>query len=107
MTATFGTLTYEQRTFYEMAMLDRAVPSFTHLHFGQRGVSPITSLPEHAGATIDWRLFNSFSAVTTALTEGETPASQDISITNATATVAEYKLLGPVLFKFSLNIGKA
>jgi N4-gp56 family major capsid protein len=90
MTSTFGVLTTQQRTFYEMQLLDRATPNFLHLAFGQRGVSPITALPEHAGATIDWRILNSFTAVTTALTEGSTPASMDMSMSNLTATVDEY-----------------
>jgi len=90
LSAKYDDLTYEQRTFYELSMLDRAVPPFTHLFFAQRGVSPPTMLPEHKGAVIDWRLLGALTAVTTALTEGETPSATDITITNKTGTVAEY-----------------
>lgn len=89
-TATLTTLTNEQRTFYEMNMLLRAVPSFTHLTAAQLGVSPVTQVPENGGDTINWRLLASLPAVTTPLTEGVTPESQDISITSVTATVREY-----------------
>jgi N4-gp56 family major capsid protein len=88
--ATLGTLTNEDRTYYELAMLPRAVPSFSYLHHGQVGIHPPTTLPENKGDAIDWRLLNSFTAVTTALTEGVTPDSQAISITNSSATVTEY-----------------
>lgn len=89
-TATFGVLTAEQRTFYELAMLPRAVPPFSFLHVGQVGVHPPTELPENQGDTINWRLLGSFTAVTTPLTEGITPDAQDISITSTTGTVSEY-----------------
>lgn len=88
--ATFGALTAEQRTFYEMEMLDRAVPAFLHLNFGLRGFHPVTQVPEHAGATINWRVFGAFTAVTTPLTEGVTPNPEEIAITADTATVSEY-----------------
>lgn len=89
-TATYGVLTAEQRTFWEMAMLPRAVPPFSYLRFGQEGIHPQTNLPENSGDVINWRLMASFSAVTTALTEGITPNAEDISITSTEGTVAEY-----------------
>jgi N4-gp56 family major capsid protein len=90
MTATYGTLTAEQRSFYELTMLPRAVPPFSHLYFGQRGVHPPTTLPENKGDTINWRLLAAFSVVSTPLTEGITPDAHDISISAITGTVAEY-----------------
>lgn len=88
--ATYTALTAEQKTFYEMKMLDRAVPQFMHLFWGQQGVHPVTQLPENEGDTINWRLMGALSAVTTPLTEGVTPSAQEISITSTTATVSEY-----------------
>ena len=46
-TATYGLLTAEQRTTYEMTMLPRAVPPYSYLHFGQVGIWPPTMLPNH------------------------------------------------------------
>lgn len=89
-TATYGGLTAEQRTFYELAMLPRAVANFVHAYWGQVGVHPKTEIPQHKGDTINWRLLSSFSAVTTALTEGVTPSSQSLTLTSVTGTVAEY-----------------
>lgn len=88
--ATYAALTAEQRSFYEMKMLDRAVPNFIHAFWGQQGVHPVTQLPENKGDTINWRLFGALTAVTTPLTEGMTPSAQEISITSDTGTVEEY-----------------
>lgn len=49
-TAKYGELTTEQRLFYEMELLERAVPNFLHLWFGLQGsVFPTTALPENKG----------------------------------------------------------
>lgn len=89
-TTTYDALSNEQRTFYELEMLPRAVPSFSFLHFGQTGISPVTNIPENKGDVINWRLLAPFAAVTTALTEGVTPNEHDITITAITAEVEEY-----------------
>ena len=89
-TATYGSLTAEQRSFYEMALLKRAIPPFTHLYFGQTGVHPPTMLPENQGDAIQWRKMAAFSAVTTPLSEGITPDSEEISITSTSGTVDQY-----------------
>jgi N4-gp56 family major capsid protein len=47
-------------------------------------------LPENQGDTIQWRKMAAFSAVTTPLTEGITPDSEEISITSTTGTVDQY-----------------
>jgi N4-gp56 family major capsid protein len=90
-TATYAVLDVEQRVFYELNMLERAVPNFLHLWFGMEGsVFPVTILPENKGHQIQWNKLSAFTAVTTALTEGVTPDPQDITITSTTGTVAEY-----------------
>jgi N4-gp56 family major capsid protein len=89
-TALYGDLTAEQRKFYELQMLPRAVPPFSHLYFGQSAISSVTDLPENKGDKIDWRLLAPFAAVTTPLNEGVTPNEQNISISNKEATVEEY-----------------
>ena len=90
-TATYAVLTEEQRVFYELNMLQRAIPNFLHLWFGMEGsVHPVTILPDNKGHQIQWNKLSAFTAVTTALTEGVTPDPQDITITSTTGTVAEY-----------------
>ncbi len=88
--ASYGLLTAEQRTFYQLAMLPRAVPPFSHLYYGQTGVHEPTQLPENKGAVINWRKLGAFTAVTTSLDEQLNPEPQDISITAVTGTVEEY-----------------
>jgi N4-gp56 family major capsid protein len=90
-TATILELTDENRTFYELLMLKRAIPNFLHLWFGMEGsVHPVTIVPENKGSTISWNKLSAFTATTTALTEGVTPEPQDLTITATTAAVAEY-----------------
>jgi N4-gp56 family major capsid protein len=89
-TAKLGVLTDEQRTFYELKMLARALAPTVHLYLGQVGIHPPTMLPEHKGYTISWNKMSALTSTTTALTEGITPASEDITITATTGTVAEY-----------------
>ena len=48
---------------------------------------------EHKGHQVQFRKMAAFSAVTTALDEGVTPESQNISITSTTATVYEYGIM--------------
>ena len=51
--ATYGALTTEQRVFYELNMLNRAVPNFLHLWFGLEGsVWPAVTLPLNSGHQI-------------------------------------------------------
>lgn len=90
-TATYGALTTEQRLFYELTLLERAIPNFLHVWFGMAGsVHPVTSLPENQGDQVQFNKLLPFSAVTTPLTEGVTPDPQDITVTTVTGTVQEY-----------------
>jgi N4-gp56 family major capsid protein len=90
-TSTYAGLTTEQRLFYEMNMLERAIPNFLHLFFGLQGsVHPVTTLPLNKGHQIQWNKLTALSAVTTALAEGITPEPEDITVTTATDTVSEY-----------------
>ena len=90
-TVTYAALTTEQRVFYELNMLKRAVPNFLHIWFGMEGsVFPVATLPLNSGHQIQWNKLSSFTAVTTALTEGVTPEPQSITETTVTGTVREY-----------------
>lgn len=88
MVATYSGLTAEQRTFYELTLLEMAKKNLPHAAFGQLGIS--TTIPKNQGMTISWRRFNALSPATTPLTEGTTPAGSDISVTSLTAAVQMY-----------------
>lgn len=88
---TYGALTTEQRVFYELNLLKRAIPNFLHIWFGLEGsVWPVSTLPLNSGHQIQWNKLAGFTAVTTPLTEGITPEPQDITVTTVTGTVREY-----------------
>jgi len=64
----------------------RAVPLFLHTRYGQ-----VKDIPQNSGSsTIKFRRYGNLSAATTALTEGVTPAGSAMSVTDITATVAQY-----------------
>lgn len=76
----------ENQSFYDKNLLERAVPDFLHLMFAQ-----IRDIPRNAGTnTIKFRRYGNLSAATTALTEGVTPTGSQLSVTDITATVAQY-----------------
>lgn len=78
----------EQGTWYETALLKRALPNLVHARHGQQGESLV--IPKKKGATVSWRKFGALSAVTTALVEGVRPASTDVTVSAVTTTVAQY-----------------
>lgn len=82
---TIASLTAENKTFYEKTLLSRLVPNLLYAKYGQK--KPI---PKNEGDTINFRRFNSYSAATTPLTEGNTPGGQTISVTTVNATVQQY-----------------
>ena len=71
--------------FYDRNLLERAVPALIHDLFAQQ-----RPLPSKSSKTIKFRRYNSLSAATTPLTEGVTPTGSDLSITDVTATIAQY-----------------
>lgn len=80
-----GTLAPTIQTYYDKKLLARLVENFVHLQFGQK--RPISRM---SGKHIDFRKFSALAAATTPLTEGVTPAGNAITITNITATPAQY-----------------
>lgn len=76
----------EVNNFYSRTLLMRAVPLFLHTRFGQ-----VRDIPQKAGSsTIKFRRYGNLAAATTPLTEGVTPAGSSMSVTDITATVAQY-----------------
>lgn len=76
----------EVNNFYDRTLLFRAVPLFVHNRWAQ-----IRDIPRKAGTlTIKFRRYGNLTAATTALSEGITPTGSQLSVTDITATVAQY-----------------
>jgi len=85
-TTTRTQIAREVNNFYSRTLLMRAVPLFLHTRFGQ-----VKDIPRNSGTnTIKFRRYGNLSAATTALTEGVTPAGSQMSVTDITASVAQY-----------------
>lgn len=76
----------EVNNFYDKTLLMRAVPFLVHTRFSQ-----VRDIPRKAGTSvIKFRRYGNLTAATTALTEGTTPTGSQLSVTDITATVAQY-----------------
>lgn len=76
----------ENTEFYDRTLLYRAVAYFVHTKFAQ-----VRDIPRNGGTnTIKFRRYGNLAAATTALTEGITPSGKTLSVTDITATVAQY-----------------
>jgi N4-gp56 family major capsid protein len=73
------------QAYYDRNLLERAVPADVHGRFGQ--VRPIKM---RSGNQIKFRRYEALPLATTALTEGATPAGKDLTVTDVTATLAQY-----------------
>lgn len=72
--------------FYDRNLLFRATPLLVHTKFAQ-----VRDIPRNAGSgLIRFRKYGNLTAATTPLTEGVTPDGQALSVTDITATVAQY-----------------
>jgi N4-gp56 family major capsid protein len=78
-------LSVENKTFYDMTLIDEASANLVHDQFGQK-----RPIPRNGGKTIDFRRFSALAKATTALDEGVTPNGKKLVATNVTATVAQY-----------------
>lgn len=78
-------LSAENKTFYDMTLLDEAQASLVHDQFAQK-----RPIPKNGGKTIEFRKFASLPKATTPLTEGVTPDGKSLNVTAITATVAQY-----------------
>jgi len=76
----------EVNNFYDRTLLERAVALFVHTRWAQ-----VRDLPRNAGTKIiKFRRYGNLTAATTPLQEGVTPAGSQLSVTDITATVAQY-----------------
>lgn len=82
---TIAGLTNETKRFYDLKLLERALPELIHGQFGQQ-----RNIPPHQGMNIQFRKFASLDPATTALTEGTPPSASSISVSTVSATVSQY-----------------
>ncbi|MGI5878737.1 MAG: N4-gp56 family major capsid protein [Christensenellales bacterium] len=84
LTTTEG-LAPEVQTYYDRKMLKDMKPKLVHYQYGQK-----RPIPRGGGKTINFRKWTPFAAITTPLAEGVVPDGQNLSMTEITATVAQY-----------------
>ncbi len=76
----------EVNNFYDRVLLKRLLPFLQYLKFAQ-----IRDIPRNSGTnTIKFRRYNSLAPATTPLREGVTPIGSQLSVTDITASVAQY-----------------
>jgi N4-gp56 family major capsid protein len=85
MATTTTSVVPNAQAFYNRTMLERAQPAEVHGRFGQ--TRPI---PKNNGNQAKFRRYSQLTPATTALTEGVTPAGSSLSVTDLTATLAQY-----------------
>lgn len=78
-------LSVENKTFYDMALLEEASPHLVHDQFGQK-----RPIPKNGGKKIEFRKYASLPKALTPLTEGVTPDGSKLSVTSIEAEVAQY-----------------
>ncbi len=71
--------------FYDRSLLKAARPLLVHLKWGQ-----VRDLPRNNSSVIKFRRYALLTAATTALSEGVTPSGSQLSVTDVSATVAQY-----------------
>lgn len=85
LNTTGNNLSPENKTYYDMRLIDYAEPNLVHNQFGQK-----RPIPKRGGKTIEFRKFSQLPKATTALTEGVTPSGNILDVKQITATVAQY-----------------
>ena len=78
-------LSPEMKTYYDMRLLDYAQANLVHDQFGQK-----RPIPRGSGKTIEFRSFSPLPKALVPLTEGVTPAGNQLDVKAITATVAQY-----------------
>ncbi len=84
-TTTQASLSDENKTFWDKALIVLAAPELIHDQFAQQ-----RDIPANNGKTIEFRQFDPLPEITSPLTEGVTPEGQSLSVNAMTATVAQY-----------------
>lgn len=73
------------QAYYDRNLLDRAIPADIHGRFGQ--VRPVQT---RSGNQIKFRRYEALTPATQPLVEGVTPSGQQMTVTDVTATLAQY-----------------
>ena len=82
---TDGTLSVENKTFYDRALIEEASPNLIHGQFGQK-----RPIPKNGGKRIQFRRYASLPKALKPLTEGVTPEGRKLSATAIEAEVNQY-----------------
>lgn len=82
---TLSNITPAIQAYYDRNLLERAVPADIHGRFGQ--TRPIKT---RSGNQIKFRRYEALTAATTPLVEGVTPSGSSLTVTDVTATLAQY-----------------
>lgn len=78
-------LSAENKTYYDMTLIDEAQAQLVHDQFGQK-----RDIPANGGKTIEFRKFASLPKATTPITEGVTPDGKKLSVSKIESTVKQY-----------------
>jgi N4-gp56 family major capsid protein len=78
-------LSVENKTHYDMTLIDEASPNLIHDQFGQK-----RPIPKNGGKKIEFRKFASLPKALTPLTEGVTPDGKKLSASSIEAEVSQY-----------------
>ena len=78
-------LSLENKTYYDMTLIDEAQANLVHDQFAQK-----RPIPKNGGKKIEFRKFASLPKALTPLTEGVTPDGKKLSVTSIEAEVAQY-----------------
>ena len=78
-------LSAEMKTYYEKRLIDLAEPKLVHDQFGDK-----YPIPAGGGKTIEFRRFDSLEKAVNPITEGVTPAGNNLNVTSLTETVMQY-----------------
>ena len=78
-------LSVENKTFYDMRLIETAQAQLVHDQFGQK-----RDIPKNGGKTIEFRQYAALPKALTPLTEGVTPDGSKLSVTAIEATVSQY-----------------
>ena len=82
---TDSALSAENKTFYDKALIQEAMPNLVHDQFGQK-----RPIPKHGGKKIEFRKYASMPKALQPLTEGVTPDGRKLSVTTVEAEVNQY-----------------
>ena len=82
---TDAALSAENKTFYDLALIQEAGPNLVHDQFGQK-----RPIPKNGGKRIEFRKYASLPKALEPLTEGVTPDGKKLSVSTVEAEVSQY-----------------